>query len=267
MAYLDVLKRLGVTPSKGRGQNFLIDASAIATVLEFAHVSRSENVVEVGPGLGAISDGLRTDKLTLIELEPLFAEELKKRGFKDVIQGNALEVDLATLGPEITLVSNVPYSISTDFTMWLFRNSRSLKRASLLFQREFSARLAAEPGSRSYNSLTVLRARYCTAELGPVIPRQAFYPEPAVESQLIALDFTSAEIQLGELCADDFEKFVRTAFSQKRKTLSNTLLPLFNSKEEIYRFLEQNGLSRTTRAEEIPPQGFVELSRKLRFRE
>ena len=136
-----------------------------------------------------------------------------------------------------------------------------IKTASLLLQKEFAERLGANGGTRAYGSLSVLRAIYASATLGPVIPPSAFHPAPRVDSQLIRLDFTSPEIELGDLNQDKFEKFVRACFSQKRKTLSNSLTTLFESKADATAFISSNGLEANIRAEQMPPKELLKLAK------
>jgi 16S rRNA (adenine1518-N6/adenine1519-N6)-dimethyltransferase len=266
----ELLSRVKVSPSQARGQNFLHDPAAVREVLNFAAIKAGELLLEIGPGLGALTEHLASISPTLrvVEIEGEFAERLRKTlpASATVIEGDILNLSLSEITQiPLTLISNVPYSISTELSLWLFKNCSLVKRASLLLQREFAERLAAAPHTRAYGSLTVLRARYCQAELGPIIGPEAFHPRPKVESRLIALDFRAPEIRLDGVSEERFEEFVRTAFRQKRKTLINNLWnsSFFSSKEEVRDFLARNSLSETARAEEISPERFVELVKLL----
>jgi len=257
------LKQLGVSPSKGRGQNFLTDKNAVREVLDFSELSGNDTVVEVGPGLGALTYELasRFPNLHLIEVEPEFGRKLKEELKVPVIEQDIRNVSLNELfTTKVSVISNVPYSISTDFSLWLFRESALINSASLLLQKEFAERLAANGNSRAYGSLSVLRAIYASATLGPVIPASAFHPAPRVESQLIRLDFNSPEIKLGALDQSKFEKFVKACFSQKRKTLSNSLTTLFESKAEATAFIAENNLESNIRAEQLSPKELLRLA-------
>jgi 16S rRNA (adenine1518-N6/adenine1519-N6)-dimethyltransferase len=258
------LQELGVTPSKGKGQNFLTDKNAVREILDFSELRGTDIVVEVGPGLGALTYelALRFPLLHLIEVEAEFAKKLKSELNVSVIEKDIRNVSLEeNFERKISIISNVPYSISTEFCLWLFRESKLIDSASLLLQKEFALRLGASNGSRSYGSLSVLRAIYASAILGPVIPRSAFHPAPKVESQLIRLDFRSPEISLGDLEQSKFETFVRACFSQKRKTLSNSLTTLFESKSDATAFIAKNELKPTVRAEELNPSILLNLAK------
>ncbi len=260
------LQKLGVSPSKARGQNFLTDPGAVREVLNFADVLPTDTVVEVGPGLGAITYelDLRCSRLVLIEVEKEFSRTLSEKLGVKVIESDVRNVSLKEhFSSPIVVVSNVPYSISTDFCFWLFREHRLLRSASLLLQREFAERLGASEGSRAYGSLSVLRSIYCSAELGPVIRPEAFFPPPKVDSQLVRLNFDSPVITLGEMPQEEFERFVRAAFSQKRKTLSNSLgsSSIFENKKDATMFLDNLALSPTARAEELSPSEYLRLAK------
>jgi len=257
------LKQLGVLPSKGKGQNFLTDKNVVREVLDFAEIGPKETVIEVGPGLGALTYELASifPKLHLIEVEAEFSRKFKEELSLPVIEKDIREVLLKDYFSEkVCVISNVPYSISTDFSLWLFRECALIKSASLLLQKEFAQRLGASGNSRAYGSLSVLRAIYASATLGPIIPPSAFHPAPRVDSQLIRLDFTTPEITLGELSQEKFEKFIRACFSQKRKTLSNSLTTLFDSKAEASAFISKNGLEANIRAEQLAPKELLRLA-------
>lgn len=257
------LKQLGVSPSKGRGQNFLTDKNAVRVVLDFSELNGSDTIVEVGPGLGALTYELaaRFPDLHLIEVEPEFGKKLKEDLKVPVIERDIRDVKLCELfTKKVSVISNVPYSISTDFSLWLFRESPLINSASLLLQKEFAERLAANGNSRAYGSLSVLRAIYASAALGPVIPPSAFHPAPRVESQLIRLDFRSPEINLGNLEQSKFEKFIKACFSQKRKTLSNSLTTLFDSKSSATDFIAEHGHPSNIRAEQLSPKELLKLA-------
>lgn len=263
------LSALKVRPARSRGQNFLVDHAAIEEVFSFAEVNSKDSVVEVGPGLGALTEELYRSarQLFLVEIEPEFASQLKVRFPESkVIESDVRLIKLHTItNDKVVVVSNVPYSISTEFSMWLFRESRYISRASLLLQKEFAERLAASPGSKAYGSLTVHRARYASASLGPVISAEAFHPRPKVASRMVALDFDNPEISIGDLEEGRFEKFVQAAFSQKRKTLINSLTSsgMFEDKESARSFLGEMGIGEKARAEELEPRQFVDLALEL----
>lgn len=260
------LRRLGVAPKKHRGQNFLFETSAIQQILRFANVDSTEQVLEIGPGLGVLTDSLRhvAKSLAVVEIEPIFADALNALyPTLQIIRSDIRKIELTELSAEkFVIVSNVPYSISTDVVLWLFRERTHVKRASLLFQREFAERLASGPGSRAYGSLSVLRELYAQAELGEVIPGSAFCPKANVESRLIGLRFRDHPLLEG-LPVTEFETFVRAAFSKRRKTLLNSLQAVVSDKKELQRVLESCGIDPSRRAETLSLAEFVGLFRAV----
>jgi 16S rRNA (adenine1518-N6/adenine1519-N6)-dimethyltransferase len=259
-----LLRQLGIAPEKSRGQNFLFSTDAVFTVLEFAALTGSEAVLEVGPGLGALTQELRVQAriFRAVEVEEAFCRHLVEHVLPrdEVICGDVRDIDIEALfgDDKVVVVSNVPYSISSEFCHWLFAQSERIERASLLLQREFAERLAAEPGSRAYGALTVYRKRCATASLGAVVRGADFFPPAAVNSRLIALRFTP-QVQVPQ----SFERVVRAAFSHRRKTLLNSLLAaqLVESKEEVLRLLEAAEISPKCRAETLDLGDFARLAK------
>ena len=226
------LAELGVQPKKAFGQNFLFDPNGISKVLEFADVSGEDAVIEIGPGLGALSRSLaeRSRRYIAIEIEERFAENLKHElrdiAHAKVLHADARDVDVKSLGTPAdrwTLVSNVPYSVSSEFIVWMIDQWRLFCRAALLFQREFAERVAAVPGGKEYGSLSVQSQLVADVRLGPRLGGGLFYPSASVESRLVSLRFLS-EPRVTIDCWETYRATVRAAFGKRRKTLENALL-------------------------------------------
>lgn len=267
----DVLRDLGVRPVKERGQNFLIDGSVLDQIVEFGSPNSNERVIEIGPGLGALTERLAAvvpgKALTLIEIEPQFCLTLSKR-FPEVgiINADVREVDLAAIGSDLTIFGNLPYSLSTDITLLLLRNARQLRRAVLLLQRQFAERVAAEPGGREYGALTVACRLWADARLGPIIRGDAFHPPTEVESRLIELRFADAP-RCGDIDPAWFERVVRASFAQRRKKVINSIVgsglaPLARAAAA----LAAAAIDPSRRAETIALEEFAALARELSSR-
>ena len=269
------LNVLGVRPSKRRGQNFLIDRNFLEQILRFASLDSSDAVLEIGPGLGVLSARLaeKAGRLALVELEPAFCsflkEEIPNLKKELIIQADIREQDgqeIAKLlgSSKFTVVSNLPYSISTEVVLWLLKNRMHIKSAILLLQQEYARRIAAQPGGRSYGSITVLRSLYAHAELGAEVPGTAFYPAAGVKSQLLRLDFADklrASISNESL----FRAVVRAAFGQRRKTLANAVNSggFFRSKTEVEDVLKSCEIDPRSRAETLSLEQFALISNKI----
>jgi 16S rRNA (adenine1518-N6/adenine1519-N6)-dimethyltransferase len=187
----DTLEDLGVRPSKGRGQNFLIDDAAIGAIVAFGDPQPEETLVEIGPGLGALTKALsRLPRLTVIEIEPRFCEELAAKfpGIT-ILNEDIRMVDLSEIGDRLVVFGNLPYSFSTDIVFHLVEHAPWISRAVLLLQREFAERLAAPPGGKSYGVLSISCQLSAEVRLGPVIKGDSFHPPTQVDSQIVELKF------------------------------------------------------------------------------
>jgi 16S rRNA (adenine1518-N6/adenine1519-N6)-dimethyltransferase len=267
-----ILDELEVRPRKRHGQNFLIDRGSIQNICRFAQVDSTQDVLEIGPGLGAITEHLLTHArcYRAVELEMKFADFLL-RSLPALNPGDILVQDVRELelslhpqlsGRQWSLVSNVPYSLSSEILLWILRNRRNILQASLLLQREFAERVAARPGGKDYGSLTVLCRLYADAELGPVISGGCFFPSAEVESRLLKLRMlTTPRVALPDEAF--FERIVRASFSARRKTVANSLggSGLFADRDVIQRILERAGIDSRRRAETLDLDEFAALSR------
>ena len=243
---------LNVIPRKSRGQNFLVDDNIARKIVGFANVGENDCVLEIGPGVGAISGGLieRAGGYCCVEIEEKFVEFLKS-AYPSIPKENFISQDVRTLklaelrhgkyktenatqspqdllpetiaeNKKFTIVSNLPYSISSEVVFWIFKNRQFIKNVTLLLQREFAERLAAKPGTKAYGSITVQCNLYADAKLGDVVSGNCFFPKADVESRLIKLDIlpqTRCHIENETV----FEAVLRGAFSTRRKTIANAL--------------------------------------------
>jgi len=263
-----ILAKLEVRPSKGKGQNFLFDSSSIEQIIEFARVTEQDEVLEIGPGLGVLSSQLveLSRSYSFVEIETKFRSYLLKQLNLDEEQ--AIEQDIRKVkleGEKKLVVSNVPYSISSEVILWCVENHKYISRACLLLQREFAERIASEPGERSCGSLSVLRALYGKCRLGAVVSGDNFLPPAKIESRLLEIEFYSEPLFPG-IEQEKFEKVVRASFSHRRKTVINSLVNsgVFGfEKSQWKEVLEKAGIDSGSRAENIKLEGYVEMVRAV----
>jgi 16S rRNA (adenine1518-N6/adenine1519-N6)-dimethyltransferase len=221
-------------PDKRLGQHFLRDRSVISEIIERSGFLESDDVLEIGPGLGALTIPLagRVNRITAVEKDGRLAETLNKRlsqeGITNVtlINDDILKVDPGKIfghgEGRIRAIGNLPYNISSPFLEMLFRYRHLIRNAVLMFQYEFAERLLAAPGGKDYGALTVL-IRY-NSEVSPLInvSREAFYPRPKVGSMVVMIDLE----RIHERRAGDdgfFSTVVKGAFAHRRKTILNSL--------------------------------------------
>jgi 16S rRNA (adenine1518-N6/adenine1519-N6)-dimethyltransferase len=215
------------------GQNFLVDDEARHRIADALGDVSERTVVEIGPGHGAITEILarRARRLVAIELDRSLAAELKFR-FREsphveVIEGDVLKTDLSSLvgeGETVDVVGNLPYYITSDILLHLFRTAAEgrVSRAVLMMQREVAERVAAHPGVKDYGLLSATTQMYAEVDALFTLPPSAFDPAPEVFSTVIRLHFNLRFKELG-VDAVGFDRFLRKAFAQKRKTLANNL--------------------------------------------
>lgn len=258
-------------PSRKMGQNFLINPKIKQMIVDAANLQPNDVVLEIGPGVGAITSFLLMNKIKLIalEIDKRLAELLstKFKGYQNFNLKNvdALKVDWTSILQETTqepvkLVANLPYSISSLLVLKIIQTP-SVQTAVIMVQKEMAERLNAKVGTHAYNMFSVLVQLYLkTEKLFDVGPNN-FSPKPKVDSAVIRL----TRIETPTYSIEDFESinnFLRIAFSNKRKTLANNLSTNY-SKEQIHEVLNRLGFSLTIRAEQIKPLDLLQLMKEL----
>lgn len=217
------LRSLGVTPSKERGQNFLINPAAIDQIVQFGRPGDADTIVEIGPGLGALTTELAGfPRVYVIEIEPAFCKNLEQQ-FPNVhvICSDVRQVNFEQLGSKLLVFGNLPYSFSTDILFHLISQGHAIHRAVLMLQKEFVARIIASPGSKAYGVLSIMCQLQSDPIGGDIIPGTSFFPTAQVESQLLQLRFLSApRFPVNDL--ESFRRFLAAAFFRRRKKLLNS---------------------------------------------
>lgn len=244
------------------GQNFLIDESIIFQIIQSIMPMPGENLVEIGPGLGAMTRPLlnAAKKMTVIELDRDLIDYLRTLEGLTVINEDVLKVDLPKLcekGEKLRIVGNLPYNISTPIIFHLLSNVEMVEDMHFMLQKEVIERMAAQPGDFAFSRLSIMVQRYC--EVVPLleIPPESFDPAPKVMSQFVRLIPYEGNPYGIEDDALFFE-VVKDAFSMKRKMLRNNLKSLL-SEEEILNL----GIDPKIRAENLHIEDFVKLSNCL----
>ncbi|MDA7742073.1 16S rRNA (adenine(1518)-N(6)/adenine(1519)-N(6))-dimethyltransferase RsmA [Francisellaceae bacterium] len=252
---------------KHLGQNFLHDPHIIENIIRQINIKTDDTLVEVGPGLGALTTQILpiTQKLNVIEYDtdviPTLKENCEALGELIIHHQDALKFDFEALAQnlesKIRLVGNLPYNISSPLIFHFIKHIDSIADMHFMLQKEVVERICSGPGSKSYGRLSIMIQYFCKTEALFVVPPEAFTPAPKVDSQIIRL----TPHQTKQTTAQNFERFadiVRSAFSQRRKTLRNTLKAHANIEQ-----LEKAGIDPSARAETIPLEKFVVLSNLL----
>jgi 16S rRNA (adenine1518-N6/adenine1519-N6)-dimethyltransferase len=242
------------------GQHFLVDPTACRAIADALGDLSQQTVVEIGPGSGAITGILahRARQLTAIELDRDLASRLRAEFAGQpsvrVIEADVLTVDLDALrsGHErLFILGNLPYYITSDILLRLFRFHRSIARAVVMMQREVADRIAATPGTRDYGMLSVTAQLYARIERILTLPPQAFMPPPEVSSSVLRLTMQPRFEELGITDPDRFTAFLRLCFAQKRKTLAKNLRAAGLQRDIVIGAMERAGVGELARAEEL----------------
>ena len=243
------------------GQNFLYDPSILKRIIQVAQLNREDVVVEIGPGPGRLTMMLaeRVKKVIAIELDKRLFEELKTElaDYKNIefIHGDALKYLYESL-PEFKVVANIPYHITTPIIFRLLKVRKNLISMTLTVQKEVAERIVAAPGGKDYGVLSLMIQYYAEPRLKFIISKRAFRPMPRVDSAVLhlkILERPSVSVKDEEI----FFKVVKTAFSQRRKMLSNSLKSL---REGIRERLIQAGIDPNRRPETLGIDEFARFS-------
>ncbi len=250
---------------KHLGQNFLYDPSILHRIIEAAGVSKDDTVVEIGPGPGRLTRLLseKAGKVIAIELDQELCARLRADlvGFRNIelVHGDALKFTFEEIGP-FKVVANIPYYITTPIIFRLLDAKETLKTMTLTIQKEVAERIVAAPGKKDYGVLSIMVQYYARPELRFIIPKEAFRPAPKVDSAVVhmtVLECPAVRVNDEQM----FFRTVRTAFSQRRKTLSNSLKGLAEDPKNV---LTAAGIDPQRRPETLNLQEFAKLADLLR---
>ena len=269
---------VGVRPAKSLGQNFLIDEEVISAIVEGSGVNEKTLVIEIGPGTGALTLPLaeKARRVVAVELDERVIPGLRVKTFSlgnvEIIHDDILRIDLKELIrreldeydlDEVRIVGNLPYYITTPIIMKLLESDTGASSITVMMQKEVGDRIAAEPGTKLAGAITYSVHYY--SEVTPVVSagRECFYPAPKVDSVVLRLDIRDKRA----VCVEDEKLFfscIKAGFSQRRKTLLNSLMSLGGfEKSEIAEALESAGIDPGRRAESLSMEEFARLSDAL----
>ena len=265
-----LLDEYGLAPHKQLGQNFLCDSNAIARIADASGVTERDAVLEIGPGLGTLTQQLamRARKVVAVEIDsgliPVLHRTLGEFDNVEIVHGDFLKCDLTALhnklgGGEFRVAANLPYYITTPIIMGLLESGLPVSTMSFLIQKEVAQRMAAQPSSKSYGSLSIAVQYYTDVELVLHVSPGCFVPAPAVESVVIRLTRRPPKVAVRD--EKLFFRLTRCAFAMRRKTLANNMaagLGLTRSQAEDC--LEKAGLRRDIRGEALTIEQFAALA-------
>ncbi len=271
-----ILNTYKIQANKSLGQNFLIDDNVIESIIESSEIEKEDLIIEIGPGLGVLTDRLlkKSDNVVVIELDKRMIEILKNRFCLnknlEIINDDVLKVDLEELIKnkkqqkqinKVKIVANLPYYISTPIIMKLLENQLEINEIIVMVQKEVAERLSAKTGEREAGAITYAVEYYAQAKKVIDVPKESFIPSPKVESQVIKLEVrTNPKIKIEDekLLFDIIQK----SFMQRRKTLSNALINsrILENKEEVEEMFKTLEIESNIRGEKLTLEEFGKIA-------
>ena len=274
---IEILKKYNFNFQKRFGQNFLIDSNILAKIVESAEVTKEDFVLEIGPGIGTMTQYLAesTREVVAVEIDksliPILGDTLSSYDNVTVINEDILKVDIERLvqeknqGKPIKVVANLPYYITTPIIMGLFESHVPLKSITIMVQKEVADRMQVGPGTKDYGALSLAVQYYARPELITYVSPACFIPKPNVGSAVIRLDrYEKPPVET----EDEAFLFavIKAAFNQRRKTLANGLAnarELGITRQQAEEALLQMELSPSIRGEALTLREFADLSNIL----
>ena len=275
-----ILERHGFTFKKSFGQNFLTDTNILQKIVDTAEIDKKVNVIEIGPGIGALTEFLAESAAEVMAFEiddrlvPILADTLRDFDNVTVVNQDILKVDLAQYIAEfknpdlpIKVVANLPYYITTPILMHLIESGIPFSEFVVMMQKEVADRISAQPNTKAYGSLSIAVQYYMTAKVAFIVPRTVFVPAPNVDSAILKMvrrEQPAVEVQDEKF----FFKVTKASFVHRRKTLWNNLTSYFGKSEEVKAKLE-NALAKANlvanvRGEALDLVAFARLSDALK---
>jgi 16S rRNA (adenine1518-N6/adenine1519-N6)-dimethyltransferase len=273
----DILSRHGFSFSKALGQNFLVNPSVCPKIAEMGNAREGFGIIEIGTGIGVLTHELakRAEKVVAVEIDsrliPILEETLAEHKNVKVINADIMKTDLLKIieeefeGLEVAVCANLPYYITSPIIMSLLEKRLPIKSITVMVQKEAADRLCAELGTREAGAVTVAVRYFSTPKMLFKVSRGSFMPPPNVDSCVIRLDINETT-PVGVEDEEFFFKVARGAFSQRRKTLLNSLsASLGIGKDIVLDAVKKSGLSETVRPEELKMEDFINVSKNLKI--
>ena len=270
-----IKKKYGFRFSKSLGQNFITEKSVIDDIIDGAGLGEEDLVIEIGPGIGVLTSGAAEAAARVVAIEidrnllSVLDDTLAACHNVKIINGDILKMDLAELIAEekgdlkhVKIIGNLPYYITTPIIMKLLESGVPAESITIMMQKEVADRIKAKPGSRTYGALSVAVQYRCGVTTVTEVPREVFMPVPKVDSEVLRLDLLP-EPAVKTISESMFFRCVRAGFSQRRKTLLNSLQSTGIPKEKIRECLEEAEIDPRRRAETLSLADFAALADRI----
>ncbi|HIY58690.1 MAG TPA: 16S rRNA (adenine(1518)-N(6)/adenine(1519)-N(6))-dimethyltransferase RsmA [Candidatus Tetragenococcus pullicola] len=275
----EILMKHGFTMKKSLGQNFLTDPNILRKIVTAAQIDKQTNVIEVGPGIGALTQHLaeKANQVLAFEIDnrliPILADTLEDYPNVQIQNQDILTADLVQVTSEkfeeklpIKVVANLPYYITTPIMMYFLESNLEIAEMVVMMQREVADRISAKPGTKAYGSLSIAVQYYMEATVAFIVPKTVFVPQPNVDSAILKL--TRRKQPAVEVTNEtEFFQLIKAAFELRRKTLWNNLLHHYGKNETNKKWLQESLQSATIdpsrRGETLSLEEFASLSNAM----
>jgi 16S rRNA (adenine1518-N6/adenine1519-N6)-dimethyltransferase len=273
----EIIDKYNFSFKKSLGQNFLIDQNILNKIVSFAELTNDSGVIEIGPGIGSLTERLAKSAKNVLALEidqrliPILEETLEPYGNAKVINKDVLEADINDIvkenfseGQDLMVVANLPYYVTTPILLKLLHDNLPIRGIVIMIQKEVADRLAAKPGTKEYGSLSIAVQYYAETEMMMTVPHTVFIPKPNVDSAVIKLTKRN-EPPVKVKDVDFMFEIVRACFAQRRKTIANNLKSFFGkeAKENIELALKNANIDPKRRGETLSISEYGKLSDEL----
>lgn len=275
----EILEKYGFSFKKSLGQNFLIEPNVLHNIVGHAGLSKDVGVIEIGPGIGALTEHLARNagKVVAYEIDgrllPVLEDTLSPYDNVQIIHQDVLEADVASMIEEefkdyedIVVVANLPYYVTTPIIMKFLLGRIRISGMIIMMQKEVADRITASPGTKAYGSLSIAIQYYMDASVAMIVPKTVFMPQPNVESAVLKLT-RKAELPAEVIDEDFLFQVSKGSFVQRRKTILNNLQASLQDgkqkKELILKAFEEVGIEPTRRGETLTIEEFAKLSNAL----
>lgn len=263
-----ILNKYHLRANKKLGQNFLINEEIIKEIVQKAEITKDDVVIEIGPGIGSLTNELLANakKVIAIELDANMVDILKSRfgifNNLEIIYGDVLKTDINEVIKDeknVKVVANLPYYITTPIIMKLLEDKLNLKSITVMVQKEVGERICSSYKDKEYGAITISVQYYTSPSIIIDVPKENFLPSPEVDSCVIRLDVLDkprVKVKDEKL----FFRLIKGAFSQRRKTISNSLTCVGKSKIEIEKILDDLNIDKKLRAENLSIQQYAKIA-------
>ncbi|MGG4039741.1 16S rRNA (adenine(1518)-N(6)/adenine(1519)-N(6))-dimethyltransferase RsmA [Heyndrickxia ginsengihumi] len=275
----DILNKYGFSFKKSLGQNFLIDPNILRNITEYANLTKESGVIEIGPGIGALTEHLArsSGKVVAFEIDqrlmPILKDTLSPYDNVKIVNEDILKADVKKIINEefshigkLMVVANLPYYVTTPIILKLITEALPIQGIVVMLQKEVAERISAKPGTKHYGSLSIAIQYYMTAEVVMIVPKTVFMPQPNVDSAVIRL-MKRPKPKVDVVDEKFFFEVTRASFAQRRKTLINNLTSQLlegkAKKAEIIEVLHSLNIDPTRRGETLSLEEFASLCNAL----